>query len=127
MELMLKADNLLGGDFNIFSVLNMERLEVRTHSALIYELLNPNGSHSQDHTYLKIFIDDIFEIEMKIDAGDQKNQLKTYNEYCIQCGKKYHIFYLTLYDYEASEYSTGNEIFNIISKIINHPNIIEWG
>lgn len=59
MELMLKADNLLGGDFNIFSVLNMERLEVRTHSALIYELLNSNGNHSQDHTYLKIFIDDI--------------------------------------------------------------------
>lgn len=24
---------------------------------------------------------------MKIDAGDQENQLKTYNEYCIQCGK----------------------------------------
>lgn len=164
MELILKADTLLkqinliielnnkirkanGGDFNIFSVLNMERLEVRTHSALIYELLNPEGSHSQEHTYLQIFIDDILEIEnfdfknvkvdrersiqslgridlvienedtliiieMKIDAGDQENQLKRYNEYCIQCGKKYHIFYLTLYGYEASEYSTGNDILN---------------
>lgn len=57
MELILKADNLLkqmnliiaknnklkkfnGGYFNIFSILNMERLEVRTHFALIYELLN---------------------------------------------------------------------------------------
>ncbi|MGL5258076.1 MAG: PD-(D/E)XK nuclease family protein [Proteocatella sp.] len=164
MELILKADNLLkqmnliieqnnklkkfnGGDFNIFSILNMERLEVRTHSALIYELLNPKGSHSQGYTYLKIFIDDILKIEnfdfknvkvdrersiqslgridlvienedtliiieMKIDAGDQENQLKRYNEYCIQCGKKYHIFYLTLYGYEASEYSTGNEAIN---------------
>lgn len=45
-----------GDKFNIFSILNMERLEVRTHSAFLYELLNPRGSHNQGYDYLKLFI-----------------------------------------------------------------------
>lgn len=160
MELLLKADALLkqieliiqknnkikeetGGPFNIFSILNMERLEVQTHSALLYELLNPEGSHSQGNIYLRLFIDEVLEIkgfdfedvkvdrersisslgridlvienqeqliiiEIKIDAGDQENQLKRYNEYGMKSGKEYKIYYLTLFGYEASDYSTGN-------------------
>lgn len=52
-----------GGLFNVFSILNMERLEVQTHSAFIYELLNPKGSHSQGNTYLRPFIEDVLEID----------------------------------------------------------------
>lgn len=36
-----------GENFNIFAVMNMEHSEVSTHSAIIGELLNPNGSHGQ--------------------------------------------------------------------------------
>jgi len=48
-----------GEKFNIFSILRMERLEVETHSAFIYELLNPNASHSQGLTYLKLFFETV--------------------------------------------------------------------
>lgn len=120
----------------------MERLEVQTHSAFLYELLNPKGSHSQGDVYLRIFIDEILHIddfiykniivdrersiggngrldlviendeylliiEVKIDAGDQDSQLKRYDQYGKSKGKKYKIYYLTLYGNEASDYSTG--------------------
>ncbi|HEH9431069.1 TPA: PD-(D/E)XK nuclease family protein, partial [Aeromonas sobria] len=34
-----------GVNFNLFSILNIERDEVGTHSRFIYELLNPKGAH----------------------------------------------------------------------------------
>ena len=46
-----------GGKFNIFSILNMETDEVRTHSTLITELLNPKGSHGLGDKPLKLFIE----------------------------------------------------------------------
>lgn len=52
----------LGEKFNIFSILNMERLEVRTHSAFIYELINYNGSHCQGTSYLDLFIKNVLQI-----------------------------------------------------------------
>lgn len=51
-----------GGTFNIFSILDAERKEVSAHSAFIYELINPNGSHKQQDSYLKIFMYDILKI-----------------------------------------------------------------
>ena len=48
---------------NIFSILKMERLEVKTHSAFLYELINLNGTHYQDDKYLRIFIDEVLKIE----------------------------------------------------------------
>lgn len=52
-----------GEKFNIFSILNMERKEVETHSMFLYELLNPDGSHFQGMKYLEIFIKEILKIE----------------------------------------------------------------
>lgn len=133
-----------GEKFNVFSILNMERLEVRTHSAFIYEILNPKGSHYQGNKYLKLFFEMVLKIEgfdfesvvvnreryvyeegridlvienkeeliiieMKIDAGDQENQLKRYAKYGERTGKIYKIYYLTLFGTEASEYSIGVE------------------
>ena len=46
-----------GENFNVFSILHMERYEVETHSAIIAELLNPQGSHSQGALFLKLFLD----------------------------------------------------------------------
>lgn len=132
-----------GEEFNIFSILKMERLEYHTHSAFLYELLNPKGSHNQGDVYLKTFVRDILEIkdfkwenaivereryigvdgridliiesrtdlliiEIKIDAGDQKNQLKRYERYAKSTGKDYKIYYLTLLGDEASQISVGD-------------------
>ncbi len=46
-----------GENFNIFSVLQMESDEVKTHSRFLAELLNPKGSHGQKDVFLKKFID----------------------------------------------------------------------
>ena len=50
-----KSAERTGGNFNFFSFLSMERNEVK-HSAIIAELLNPNGSHSQRTLFLKLFL-----------------------------------------------------------------------
>ena len=52
-----------GSKFNIFSILKMERKEVSTHSYFIYELINPHGSHFQGSKYLKIFVNEVLNID----------------------------------------------------------------
>lgn len=42
-----------GEDFNIFSILQMERKEVKTHSKFISELINPKGRHGQGDLFLR--------------------------------------------------------------------------
>ncbi|MEG0578394.1 MAG: PD-(D/E)XK nuclease family protein [Niameybacter sp.] len=51
---------------------------------------------------------DLLIIEIKIDAGDQKNQLKRYQRYAKSTGKDYKIYYLTLLGDEASQVSVGD-------------------
>lgn len=46
-----------GEHFNLFSILDRETSEEKTHSALIAELLNPQGSHGQGNKFLTFFID----------------------------------------------------------------------
>lgn len=52
-----------GEKFNVFSILKLENNEVRTHSALLGELLNPKGSHGMKTTFLELFLKEIFENE----------------------------------------------------------------
>lgn len=54
---------ITGENFNIFSVMNMEKNEVKTHSAIIGELLNPNGKHGQGSVFLKLFFEEIEELK----------------------------------------------------------------
>ncbi|QKJ22956.1 PD-(D/E)XK nuclease family protein [Poseidonibacter lekithochrous] len=63
IETVKELKKYKGENFNIFSILNIERFEVKTHSALIYELINPKGSHNQSKKYLEIFIADILNIK----------------------------------------------------------------
>ena len=53
--------------------------------------------------------DCIYIIEMKIDAGDQPEQLIRYQEFAKEQHKKYKIFYLTLDGHHASKKSIGEE------------------
>lgn len=48
-----------GEKFNIFSIMRMERNEVKTHSRFIAELLNPKGRHGQDNLFLKLFLNEV--------------------------------------------------------------------
>ena len=63
IEIIEELQKHRGDKFNIFSILKMERLEVNTHSAFLYELINPKGTHYQDDKYLRIFINEVLEIE----------------------------------------------------------------
>ena len=48
---------ITGENFNIFSIMRAENDEVRTHSRLIAEFLNPKGIHNQGAVFIKIFFD----------------------------------------------------------------------
>ncbi len=67
-------DKELCKSFNIFSILNIERKEVETHSFFIYELLNPNGLHNQGLAFIDLFLKHILKLE---NYGDIK---KVYRE-----------------------------------------------
>jgi hypothetical protein len=45
-----------GEHFNIFQILRVGHLEVKTHSPILGELLNPNGHHGQGPTFLHLFV-----------------------------------------------------------------------
>ena len=58
--MQVKSDEraeVTGENFNVFSILDRESDEVKTHSAIIAELLNPHGSHSQGTLFLKLFLE----------------------------------------------------------------------
>ncbi len=44
-----------GESFNVFNILRIAHYEVRTHSPILAELLNPKGSHGQGAVFLKDF------------------------------------------------------------------------
>ncbi len=45
-----------GSSFNIFKLLKVDRYEVSTHSAILANLLNPDGSHGQGFLFLDAFL-----------------------------------------------------------------------
>ena len=47
--------NASGQSFNLFAILGRETDEVRTHSAILAELLDPNGSHRQGAVFARLF------------------------------------------------------------------------
>jgi len=67
-----KVSELTGDNFNVFRILKVESSEVKTHSAFIAELLNPNGSHGQKDTFLKLFIKAFCFKENSIDSESCK-------------------------------------------------------
>lgn len=54
MEKMLTQSN--GEHFNVFRILNIRRRETRTHTPMLRELLDPNGSHGQGADFLQLFL-----------------------------------------------------------------------
>lgn len=61
LDMRNKVSKVSGDDFNIFSVLDMETDEVKTHTRLIYELLRPDGQHGMG----KAFIEEFFRLVLR--------------------------------------------------------------
>lgn len=54
-----KADEISkikGENFNLFNILDRQTDEVKTHSAIIAELLDPKGSHGMGTEFLSLFL-----------------------------------------------------------------------
>ena len=136
----------VGLDYNVFTLMDIERRERETHEYMIYSILNYKNSLCKKE-FIKQFlcnmgipqsflrgqwdiekehyagnygIIDLFlhsngqkkcvVVELKVDAGDQKNQIKRYEEYVLKCGyqdQDYRIIYLTLDGKQPSEQSCG--------------------
>jgi hypothetical protein len=65
-EISKKYDEIAkitGENFNVFSIMRAESDEVRTHSRIIAELLNPKGRHGQGSVFLKLFFEGISDLE----------------------------------------------------------------
>ena len=45
-----------GEGFNVFHILGLSYNEVRTHTAFLADLLNPNGSHGMGEVFLELFL-----------------------------------------------------------------------
>ena len=54
---VLEEVRLTAPEYNVFSILGLEREEVHTHSAMLENLLNPKGSHGQQHLFLCSFLE----------------------------------------------------------------------
>lgn len=71
-----------GENFNVFNVLGLWSEEVRLHSAMLAELLNPDGSHGCSEAFLKSFIEEVVRIEIP-DNINALNKAVTTTEYYI--------------------------------------------
>lgn len=71
-----------GENFNVFNVLGLWSEEVRLHSAMLAELLNPEGSHGCGEAFLKLFIEQVLKIEIT-DATNMLGKVVTTTEYYI--------------------------------------------
>ncbi len=74
LDMRNKASKVPGDDFNIFSVLDMETDEVKTHSRLIYELLKPDGQHGMG----KAFIEEFFRLVLRQPVPDYVSVKREY-------------------------------------------------
>lgn len=52
-----RISRITGERFNIFNILDVESYEVRLHSRLLAEILNPQGTHGQKDIFLKLFVE----------------------------------------------------------------------
>lgn len=67
---------ITGENFNIFNVLGMGSSEVKLHSALIAELINPNGKHDQGIVFLNHFLKTLREASFHGEAEEIFDKFK---------------------------------------------------
>jgi len=143
-----------GENFNVFQTLELQTKEL-SHSKIIAEFLNPQGSHGKGNTFLKSFLNLIGIAEYqkfenatvetekitkdgRIDIAITGNQAAIIIENKIYAGDqekqlaRYRqsfpdakIIYLTLDGHEPSDNSTNGDK-NTYDILLSYENIIEW-
>lgn len=90
-----------GQNFNLFKILGRETDEVRTHSAILAELLDPKGSHGQGAVFARLFASRFgirtegiefasVECERPIGEGSRADILMKMNGTCVIVENKIH-------------------------------------
>lgn len=74
-----KIRELRGETFNLFSIMQMETAENKTHSNIICELLNSKGSHRNGNIYLKLFLDMFCQDHLDLDSTQVKTEFSIGN------------------------------------------------
>lgn len=59
-----EVEKTTGAGFNLLHLLNMGHYEVKTHTPILTDLLNPQGSHGQGDVFLKLFLTVCFEKDL---------------------------------------------------------------
>ncbi len=80
---------ITGENFNIFSIMRAESDEVRTHSRIIAEFLNPKGMHNQGSVFIKLFFDEIQSLQDIKDNFDYENVTVLVEEHVGAIDKDY--------------------------------------
>jgi len=88
VEYQKKNSKLRGDNFNLFSILDIEARENKTHSAFIAELLDPKGCHDQGSVFLKLFIKVILP---EIDPSGEKDMLDQFYKEGSKVQKEFYI------------------------------------
>ncbi|MCL2218700.1 MAG: PD-(D/E)XK nuclease family protein [Chitinispirillia bacterium] len=144
-----------GENFNIFQTLGLQSDEL-SHSKIIAELINPNGSHDRGHEFLDLFLKVIEEdaqkfknasvkteqstengrVDILIDAGNQATiviENKIYagdqEKQLARYKKSYRnavIIYLTLSGREPSEWSTDGKEDLNVKSLSYENDIVKW-
>lgn len=116
-----KFRKVKGEDFNLFSIMKMETNENSTHSNIIGELLDPNGSHNMGDIFLRSFLKIIYSGQKKSDGTSKKgidiDQLLT--ETTTKISLEHHI------GFKNNDLKTGGRIDILIEFGGNHTITIE--
>jgi len=67
-----------GGHFNLFQILGIGHYEVRTHSPILAELLNPQGRHGQGAVFLNLFLTKIRVGDVPFNASNTRVETERY-------------------------------------------------
>ena len=155
----------IGLDYNVFTLMDIERREEETHEYMIYSILNYRNPvlrkkfidqflihmgipksflreqwtverehYTENYGRLDLFFKpsghskQCVVVELKVDAGDQKQQIKRYEEYVRSCHlDEYRIIYLTLDGKRPSEQSCGGMVNprHLLCRSYGH-HVVSW-
>lgn len=87
--------NISGENFNVFSILRLTTNEVRTHSAFLAELLNPNGKHGLGNAFLKEFVNILKQKFLQTSKEGSLTEFEFYAEEGTKVAVEYWLGYKT--------------------------------
>lgn len=77
---ILEENNSHGNNFNLLKICGVSNSEVFTHTPILKELLDPEGTHGQKDIFLKSFVE-FFKLDFKIRGNIKTKKEQRFNDY----------------------------------------------